>query len=65
MERRKIGIMDWMKIIGFVFALGVAWSSFSSKLDAHVQEMDTMLKITRLICQNTAKTELAASRCWE
>lgn len=65
MERRKISIMDWVKIVGFVFALGVAWSSFSDQLDAHMKDMDTMLKISRLICQNTAKTELASSRCWE
>ena len=65
MERRKIGLMDWVKILGFVFALGVAWSSFSGQLDAHMKDMDTMLKITRLICQNTAKTELASARCWE
>ena len=65
MERRKFSIMDWVKIVGVVFALGVAWSSFSSRLDAHMQEMDSMLKITRLICQNTAKTELTAARCWE
>ena len=65
MERRKLSVMDWVKIVGFVFALGVTWASFSSQLEAHIKDMEDVLKITRLICNNTAKTEAAAERCWE
>ena len=65
LDRRKIALIDVVKIIGFVFALGIAWSSFSSQLDAHMRDMDTTLKIMRHICQNTATTELSSQRCWE
>lgn len=69
MIQRKDYIMDstmtWWKLAVAVFALGIAWASFSSQLEAHVKDMDTLLKITRLVCQNTAKTEMASARCWE